>query len=50
MNSDKRNEELLREASALGDEEGVRALIVSGVDINSQHSVNGWYAFSPPFL
>ncbi|KAG8191151.1 hypothetical protein JTE90_016664 [Oedothorax gibbosus] len=44
MNSDKQNEELLREASAFGDEEGVRKLLDSGVDINCQHSVNGWTA------
>lgn len=42
MNSEKRNEELLREASALGDEDAIRKLIESGVDVNSQHSINGW--------
>lgn len=44
MNATKRNEELLREASAFGDEEGVRSLIEAGADINSQHSLNGWTA------
>ncbi|GFT87915.1 ankyrin repeat domain-containing protein 40 [Trichonephila clavipes] len=42
MNSEKRNEELLREASALGDEDAIRKLIECGVDVNSQHSMNGW--------
>lgn len=45
MNPTKRNEELLREASAYGDEESIRALIEAGADINSQHSLNGWYCF-----
>lgn len=39
----KRNEELLREVSAFGDEDGVRALIEAGTDINAQHNLNGWY-------
>lgn len=43
MNVTKRNEELLREASAFGDEEAVQSLIESGADINAQHSLNGWY-------
>ncbi|GFT23038.1 ankyrin repeat domain-containing protein 40 [Nephila pilipes] len=42
MNSEKRIEELFREASALGDEDAVKKLIEAGVDINSQHSINGW--------
>lgn len=49
MNSEKRNEDFLREASALGDEEGVRKLLEAGVDVNSQHSINGWYLCFPPF-
>lgn len=42
MNIAKKQEELLREASAFGDEEGVRALIEAGADVNAQHSLNGW--------
>lgn len=42
MNASKSNEELLREASAFGDEESVRSLIEAGTDVNSQHSLNGW--------
>ncbi|XP_055949379.1 ankyrin repeat domain-containing protein 40-like isoform X1 [Argiope bruennichi] len=44
MNPEKRNEDFLREASALGDEDGVRKLLEAGVDVNSQHSINGWTA------
>lgn len=43
MNASKQNEELLREASAFGDEEGVRALIEAGTNINAKHSLNGWW-------
>ncbi|GIX85709.1 ankyrin repeat domain-containing protein 40 [Caerostris extrusa] len=42
MNSERRNEELLREACALGDEDGIRKLLEAGIDVNSQHSINGW--------
>ena len=39
---DKQQEEKLREAACVGDEEAVRALVEKGVNINSQHSMNGW--------
>ncbi|KFM65555.1 Ankyrin repeat domain-containing protein 40, partial [Stegodyphus mimosarum] len=44
MNGDKRSEELLREASAYGDEDSVRSLVENGTDVNAQHNVNGWTA------
>ena len=36
------NEEKLREASCYGDLEAIRTLLKKGVNINSQHSINGW--------
>ena len=37
-------EENLREAACIGDEDAVRAMLMNGVDINSQNKVNGWSA------
>eukprot|EP00123_Amoebidium_parasiticum_P005683 comp16825_c0_seq1/m.15252 comp16825_c0_seq1/g.15252 ORF comp16825_c0_seq1/g.15252 comp16825_c0_seq1/m.15252 type:complete len:279 (-) comp16825_c0_seq1:147-983(-) len=37
-------EETLREAACSGDEKTVLELLKAGVDINSQHSINGWTA------
>lgn len=39
---DKELQERLREASALGDIDEVRALVESGVNVNSQNEINGW--------
>ena len=35
-------EEDLREAACNGDEEGVHALLQSGVLVNCRHRINGW--------
>lgn len=35
-------EDKLREAACFGDEEAVRKLVEKGVNINSQHEINGW--------
>ena len=35
-------EELLREAACYGRLDEIRALISRGVNVNSQHSLNGW--------
>ena len=44
MESTKDLEEKLREYSCIGDEEGVRKLILQqGVNVNSQNAVNEWY-------
>lgn len=40
---DKELQERLREASAIGDIDEVRTLVESGVNINSQNEINGWY-------
>ncbi|XP_070580031.1 ankyrin repeat domain-containing protein 40-like isoform X2 [Ptychodera flava] len=37
-------EENLREFACLGNEDGVRNLLQAGVDVNSQHQMNGWTA------
>ncbi|XP_014661536.1 PREDICTED: ankyrin repeat domain-containing protein 40-like isoform X2 [Priapulus caudatus] len=37
-------EEQLREASCIGNYETVQSLIYGGVDVNSQHDINGWTA------
>lgn len=44
---DKELQEQLREASAIGDIDEVRALVESGVNVNSQNEINGWWVFSP---
>lgn len=36
-------EEKLREASHLGDLEGIQSMITQDVDINSRNHINGWY-------
>ena len=38
----KLDEEKLREAACYGDVEAVSALLKKGVNINAQHSINGW--------
>lgn len=43
MESSKLDEEKLREASCYGDLEAVNLLLKKGVNINSQHNINGWY-------
>lgn len=51
MESAKLDEEKLREAACYGDLEAVKTLLKKGVNINSQHSINGWYdSFSFYFL
>lgn len=40
---DKELQEQLREASAIGDIDEVRVLVESGVNINSQNEINGWW-------
>lgn len=43
MESTKELEEKLREYACIGDEEGVRKLILQqGVNINSQNAINAW--------
>jgi len=37
-------EEKLREAACFGDIDGVKELITKGVNVNSQHDINGWTA------
>merc|ERR1711879_198097 len=37
-------EEKLREAACFGDIDGVKELINKGVNVNSQHDINGWTA------
>lgn len=44
MESAKLDEEKLREAACYGDLEAVKTLLKKGVNINSQHSINGWTA------
>lgn len=39
---DKELQERLREASAIGDIDEVKALVESGVNVNSQNEINGW--------
>ena len=36
------DEEKLREAACYGDLDAVRALVKKGVNVNSQHNINGW--------
>lgn len=42
MESSKLEEEKLREGACYGDLDSVRVLVTKGVNINSQHSINGW--------
>lgn len=42
MESSKLDEEKLREAACYGDLEAVQMLIKKGVNVNSQHTINGW--------
>lgn len=44
MDPSKELEEKLRQASCVGDEQSVRILLASGININAQHPVNGWTA------
>ncbi|XP_046394090.1 ankyrin repeat domain-containing protein 40-like [Ischnura elegans] len=44
MDPSKELEEKLRQASSLGDEQSVRILLATGININAQHPVNGWTA------
>lgn len=44
MDPQKQEEEKLREAACFGDEDGIRSLVCCGVNVNAQHSVNGWTA------
>ncbi|KAG8223312.1 hypothetical protein J437_LFUL001186 [Ladona fulva] len=44
MDPSKELEEKLRQASCVGDEQSVRILLGSGININAQHPVNGWTA------
>ena len=37
-------EEQLRESACYGDVESLTTLIRGGVDVNSQHKINGWTA------
>lgn len=49
MNGAKAMQEKLREAACFGDQENVHTLVQAGVDLNSQHDINGWYKFSIVF-
>lgn len=42
MESAKLEEEKVREAACYGDLDAIRVLVTKGVNINSQHSINGW--------
>jgi len=42
MDQNKVFEDKLREAACFGDEDAVRKLVEKGVNINSQHEINGW--------
>ncbi|XP_028842933.1 ankyrin repeat domain-containing protein 40 [Denticeps clupeoides] len=42
LSLDRELQERLREASAIGDLDEVRALVDSGVNVNSQNEINGW--------
>ena len=42
MESAKLDEEKLREAACYGDLDAVKTLIMKGVNVNAQHSINGW--------
>lgn len=42
MDTMKEQEEKLREVACIGDDDALRSLLESGVDINSQNAVNGW--------
>lgn len=42
MDTQKQNEEKLREACCYGDNEAVIALVTRGANINSRHEINGW--------
>ncbi|KAJ8678873.1 hypothetical protein QAD02_014660 [Eretmocerus hayati] len=42
MDETKLLEEKLREAACVGDTDAVQGLINLGVDVNTQHSINGW--------
>jgi hypothetical protein len=35
-------EESLREASCIGDIEGVEQLLNKGINVNAKHDINGW--------
>ena len=50
MNSSTHNEENLREAAAIGNEDGVRLILSMGVNVNSQNSINGWYVIDPSYV
>lgn len=40
-------EDLLREAAGIGDEEKAQSLLNAGVSPNDKHKVNGWYELNP---
>lgn len=42
MDRTKALEDSLREASCVGDIEGVEELLNKGVNVNSKHDINGW--------
>ena len=42
MDVGKIDEEKLREAACYGDLDTIRILVKKGVDVNAQHSINGW--------
>lgn len=42
MELQKQQEEKLREACCYGDTDAVMTLISRGVNVNSQHEINGW--------
>ena len=42
MDPQKEQEEKLREAACIGDEDTVRMLLEKGTNVNSQHAMNGW--------
>jgi len=43
--TEREQEESLREAAALGNEEKLESLIRNGVVVNAQNTVNGWYNY-----
>jgi hypothetical protein len=42
MDAVKIDEEKLREAACYGDLDAIRIFINTGVNLNAQHSINGW--------
>ena len=42
MDTEREEQEKLREAACIGDEKALRDYIDKGVEVNSRNSMNGW--------